>query len=116
MTNRILSMDKHFIEVVNFFQKYSIGLLHTKDVYKWFCDTLPRGKRYNKYIKKQSATYPEWLVSVIAQHYECSKKDVDQYIDLFVMSPHGQQQLQELVSLYGIEPKKLKQLKTLCRE
>ena len=30
--NRFLSMDKDFIEVVNLFQKYSIGLLEPREV------------------------------------------------------------------------------------
>ena len=49
--NRWLSMDKDFIEIVNYFQKYSIGTLEPREVYKWYCDILPRGKRFNKYIK-----------------------------------------------------------------
>ena len=34
--NRLLSMDKEFIEVVNYFQKYSIGILQSREVYKWY--------------------------------------------------------------------------------
>ena len=49
--NRWLSMDLEFIEIVNYFQKYSIGQLKPREVYKWYCDILPKGKRFNKYIK-----------------------------------------------------------------
>ena len=49
--NRWLSMDSEFLEVVNIFQKYAIGTLEPREVYKWYCDVLPRGKRFNKYIK-----------------------------------------------------------------
>ena len=49
--NRWLSMDKDFIEFVNVFQKYAIGTLEPREVYKWYCDILPKGKRFNKYIK-----------------------------------------------------------------
>ena len=48
--HRWLSMDEEFIEVVNYFQKYAIGTLEPREVYKWYSDFLPRGKRYNKYI------------------------------------------------------------------
>ena len=51
--NRWLSMDKDFIEIVNVFQKYAIGTLESREVYKWYCDVLPKGKRYNKYIKSK---------------------------------------------------------------
>ena len=49
--NRWLSMDRDFIGVVNLFQRFSIGLLKPREVYKWYCDVLPKGKRFNKYIK-----------------------------------------------------------------
>ena len=56
IVNRWLSMVNDFIEIVNFFQKYSIGLLEPKDTYKWYCDVLPKGKRFNRYIKGKVIT------------------------------------------------------------
>ena len=59
--NRWLSMDKEFIEIVNYFQKYSIGTLESREVYKWYCEVLPKGKRFNKYIKgKKDKKYDDW--------------------------------------------------------
>ena len=52
--NRWLSMDEEFIEVVNYFQKYAVGTLEPREVYKWYSDFLPNGKRYNKYIKSKN--------------------------------------------------------------
>ena len=49
--NRFLSMDTEFIEAVNMFQKYSVGTLESKDVYEFYRNLLPKGKRFNKYIK-----------------------------------------------------------------
>ena len=57
--NRWLSMDEEFIEVVNYFQKYAIGTLEPREVYKWYSDFLPTGKRYNKYIKSKKDKAPE---------------------------------------------------------
>ena len=51
MINRWLSMDEEFVEIVNYFQEYAIGTLEPREVYKWYCDVLPKGKRFNKYIK-----------------------------------------------------------------
>ena len=50
--NRWLSMDENLIQVVNYFQKYSIGLLEPRDTYKWYCNIIPKQKRFNKYIKR----------------------------------------------------------------
>ena len=64
--NRWLSMDREFIEIVNFFQKYSIGLLEPKDTYKWYRDILPKGKRFNRYIKgKKQVKYDVELVDIL---------------------------------------------------
>ena len=49
--NRFLSMNKDYIEIVNYFQKYSVGLLESKEIYKWYCNMLPKKKQWNKYIK-----------------------------------------------------------------
>ena len=49
--NRWLSMEPEFIEIVNYFQKLAIGTLEPREVYKWYCEILPKGKRFNKYIK-----------------------------------------------------------------
>ena len=65
IVNRWLSMDTDFIEIVNFFQKYSIGLLKPKEVYKWYCDVMPKGKRFNKYIKgKKQMKYNKELINM----------------------------------------------------
>ena len=81
--NRWLSMDKDFLEIVNFFQKYSIGTLEPREVYKWYCDMLPRGKRFNKYIKgKKDKKYNTELIDIMVQHFECSKSQVKDYLDL----------------------------------
>ena len=67
--NRWLSMDKDFIEIVNVFQKYAIGTLEPREVYKWYCDVLAKGKRFNKYIKgKRDKKYDNELVNIISNH------------------------------------------------
>ena len=81
--NRWLSMDKDFIEFVNVFQKYAIGTLEPCEVYKWYCDILPKGKRFNKYIKgKRDKKYDKELIDIITNHFECSKLQTQEYLGL----------------------------------
>ena len=104
--NRWLSMDNDFIEVVNFFQKYSIGLLEPKDTYRWYCDVLPKGKRFNKYIKgKGQKKYNKELVETVCKYFEVSKKECIGYIELMKKN-----ELKYLLELYGKEPKQIKKL------
>ena len=81
--NRWLSMDKDFIEIVNVFQKYAIGTLEPREVYKWYCDILPKGKRFNKYIKgKKNKKYDPELVDIICKDFECSKLQTKEYLSI----------------------------------
>jgi len=104
--NRWLSMDKDFIEIVNYFQKYSIGTLESREVYKWYCDMLPRGKRFNKYIKgKKDKKYNTELIDIMVMHFECSKSQVKDYLDLI-----HKDELIEILEKYGMNEKTIKRL------
>ena len=104
--NRWLSMDKDFLEIVNYFQKYAIGTLEPREVYKWYCDMLPRGKRFNKYIKgKKDKKYNTELIDIMVQHFECSKSQVKDYLDLI-----AKDELMEILEKYGMNEKTIKRL------
>ena len=104
--NRWLSMDKDFIEIVNYFQKYSIGTLEPREVYKWYCDMLPKGKRFNKYIKgKKDKKYNSELIDIMVTHFECSKSQVKDYLDLIAKN-----ELIEILEKYGMNEKTIKRL------
>ena len=104
--NRWLSMDKEFLEIVNYFQKYSIGTLEPREVYKWYCDMLPRGKRFNKYIKgKKDKKYNTELIDIMVTHFECSKSQVKDYLDLI-----AKDELMEILEKYGMNEKTIKRL------
>ena len=104
--NRFLSMDKDFIEVVNVFQKYSIGILESKEVYKFYSDILPTNKKFTKYIKsKKLEKYNEELINILKNHFECSKLQTKQYLELI-----SREELKEILEMYGTESKKVKKL------
>ena len=104
--NRWLSMDEEFIEVVNYFQKYSIGTLEPREVYKWYSDFLPKGKRFNKYIKgKKDKKYDPELVDIICKDFECSKTEAKQNLSLI-----SQEQVTHILEKYGTDPKKIKSI------
>ena len=97
--NRWLSMDKDFIEFVNIFQQYAIGTLEPREVYKWYCDVLPQGKRFNKYIKgKRDKKYDKEMINIISNHFEVSKKETKIYIDLLEKN-----EIREIFKMYGVK-------------
>jgi len=102
--NRWLSMDEEFIEVVNYFQKYAIGTLEPREVYKWYSDFLPKGKRFNKYIKgKKDIKYDPKLLNIMCTHFECSKLQVKEFLQLI-----SKENLKEILVMYGTDDKKIR--------
>ena len=96
---RWLSMDIDLIEIVNIFQKYAIGTLEPREVYKWYCAVLPKGKRFNKYIKgKRDKKYDKEMIDIISSHFEVSKQETKTYIDLL-----DKQQIKEIYKMYGVK-------------
>jgi hypothetical protein len=104
--NRWLSMEPEFIEIVNYFQKLAIGVLEPREVYKWYCEILPKGKRFNKYIKgKKDKKYDSELISLLTHHFECSKVEVKQHLKLI-----DKIELKEILEKYGKDEKTIKRL------
>ena len=104
--NRWLSMDKELIQIVNYFQKYSIGLLEPRDTYMWYRDIIPKKKRFNKYIKgKKAMKYDSELITTICKYYETSKNECIEYIEMM-----DKKQLTSILELHGKEPKQIKKL------
>ena len=104
--NRWLSMDKDFIEIVNIFQKYAIGTLEPREIYKWYCSVLPSGKRFNKYIKgKMDKKYNKELIKILCNHFECSKLQIQEYLELI-----DKEELKSILEMYGLDKKKVKRL------
>ena len=97
--NRFLSMDKELIEIVNMFQPYAIGTLEPKDVYEFYRNLFPKGKRYNKYIKgKRDKKYDKELLELVSKHFEVSKNESKSYIDLL-----SRKDIKELYKKYGVK-------------
>ena len=104
--NRFLSMDKEFIEIVNMFQPYAIGSLEPKDVYEFYLNLFPKGKRFNKYIKgKKDKKYDNELIDILVNHFECSKSDIKEYLELI-----DKDELKYILEMYGTEKKKIRKL------
>jgi hypothetical protein len=110
--NRFLSMNKDYIEIVNYFQKYSIGLLESKEIYKWYCSMLPKKKQWNKYIKgKREKKYDSWVIDIVKKHYAIGKKECIGCLELLYQTKEGKSNLKEILELYGTDPKEIQKLR-----
>jgi hypothetical protein len=107
MMNKFLSMNPHQLPFVNELQKYTVSPeLH----YAFFSRVIPRGRQFNKYIKSAKETkYESWLVEIVAKHFQVSKKEALDYLDIYYEKSKGELRL--LCEMYGIDKKYLKSAK-----
>ena len=109
MINRWLSMNMDFVELVNEFQKYTIGQLSSKETYKLYLDFLPKQKQFNKYIKgKKAEKYNPELVELLSKHFLISEKEAMEYLDM--SQELSLNTLKETVKKYGKTDKEVEKL------
>lgn len=110
LINRWLSMNYELIEIVNEFQKYTIGILSPKESYQLYYDILPKKKFYSKYVKgKKQDKYNSKLVELFAKHYTCSGTDAMEYLDILSVT-NNTADIERIIKLYGKNDKEVKQL------
>lgn len=111
LINRFLSMNSDLIELVDEFQKYTIGTLAPREVYKFYCDLLPKKKMFFKYVKgSKEEKYNDKLIEYISRYYECSHQEAIEYLDIFMGTKGLQAQLNTLLQKYGLSEKEIKKL------
>ena len=109
MVNRWLSMNSDVTEIINFVQKYYS--LDKKIHYKMLSDILPKQKLFTKYVKgKKVDKHNSELVTIIAKHYETSRKEAKLRIEMHRHFNNGIETLTEILRSYGKTEKEIKRL------
>ena len=105
MIHRFLSMKMEWVELVNELQKYN---LQPKELYKLYTNVLPKGKQWLKYVKRRNQMeHPNWLINIVANHEEVSKKEAKEMIEMYMLTEGGMLELGQLAQKWGVEPKKI---------
>lgn len=79
MIHKFLSMNPDFIELVNMVQKYDN--LTNQQVYTIYSSLIPKNNIFLKFIKGKKAKLPADELTYLAQYFECSVSEVQDYID-----------------------------------
>ena len=104
MVNRFLSMNMGLLELVNDLQKFTIGQLSPRDVYKMYFDFLPKKKTWDKYIKgKKDDKYNSNVLEYLAKYYQVSQREVRDYIEIL-----SKDDITEILLKYGLDKKEVK--------
>ncbi len=107
MIHRFLSMNSDWLSLTNYVQKFT--QLDDSEVYKIYCDMIPSGKKWLKYVKAaKQEKYADWLIELICKEFEVSKKHSVEYLDYFHSGIISKRELAMIVGKYGIEPKLIK--------
>ena len=110
LINRWLSMNMELIEIVNEFQKYTIGILSSKETYQLYYDILPKKKFYSKYVKgKKQDKFNKELVEIFSMHYKCGKDEAIEYLDILTVTGKLSD-IERIIKLYGKSDKEVKSL------
>lgn len=106
MINRWLSMNMDLLPIVNELQKYTIGTLKARDVYKLYLDFLPKRKTFDKYIKgKKEGKYKKELLGYLSKWYGVSTREVIDYLELL-----KKDEVIGILKKYGLTDKEAKKL------
>ena len=79
MIHKFLSMNPDFIELVNMVQKYDN--LTNQQVYTIYSSLIPKNNVFLKFIKGKKSKLPADEIVYLAQYFECSVSEVQDYID-----------------------------------
>ena len=103
MIHRFLSMNRDFLEIVNFVQDYPPQ--EKKSIYSIYREYIPKNNKWNKYIKSTKKQPNNDLVQIISDYYACSKKETKEYLNIL-----DNQSVISILNQLGIENKDQKQL------
>ena len=104
MVNRFLSMNIGLLELVNELQKFTIGQLSPRDVYKMYLDFLPKRRSFDKYIKgKKDDKYNSNVLEYLAKYYQVSQREVRDYLEIL-----SKDDITEILLKYGLDKKEIK--------
>jgi Uma2 family endonuclease len=111
MIHRFLSMNPDWIEVLSEIQPYT-QVLEPKQLYLALIGIIPKGKYYLKYTKgKGENKYEGWLIDLLKQDFQCSQKEVEEYLEILYSTRQGRENIKYICEKYGIDTKEITKLK-----
>lgn len=109
MLLRVLSMDENIIEEMSFVSKY-FQTIPNEQFYKLLIDIVPKGRKFNKYIKGTGEDINKSIIECICKKFNIGEKDARDYYKVFISSEKGIQDLISLVEGFGYSEKEIENL------
>jgi len=103
MVHRFLSMSPEYIEFVNLVQTFPYS--DKKKIYNIYLYMIPKKNMFLKYIKSSKKKKQESLLKHVANYFECSLGEAEEYIDILRESG-----VKSILTKLGVEEKEQKKL------
>lgn len=103
MIHRFLSMNPEYIEFVNLVQTFPYS--DKEKIYSIYLYMIPKNNMFFKYIKSSKKKKQESLLKHIANYFECSFGEAEEYIDILRESG-----VKSILTKLGVEEKEQKKL------
>jgi hypothetical protein len=104
MIHKFLSMNPKYIETVNYIQ--GLNFKDNQKLYEVYCFMIPKSKNtYSPYIKSNTKKASPEASQQVAEYFECSISEADEYISLT-----DTKWLENILTVKGIDEKDIKKL------
>jgi hypothetical protein len=104
MVHRFLSMNPKYLDIVNYVQ--GLNIQDSKKLYEVYCFMIPQSKNtYSTYIKSNTKKASPEVTQYVAEYFECSLKEAEEYINLT-----DKKWLENILTAKGTDEKQIKKL------
>ncbi len=100
MIHRFMSMNKDYIEVVNYVQE--MPPQEKRMIYNIYREFIPKNNQWNKYIKSKIKQPSKELLEKLSSYWECSKIEAKDYMNLLDIK-----QIRRILEDQGLEKKEI---------
>ena len=109
MILRALSMDNEIVQEMAFLYRY-FHLIPSERFYQLLISLVPKNMRWVPWIKTKVIKHSPELLTIVSNHYDISKRQANEYINVLISNEDGIEKLVDLCKLMGISDKEIESL------
>jgi len=80
--NKALSFNPNYLDIINLVQKYSVGQITQKEVFKIYFSLLPSKFKFYKWIKGKNEKKDKEKAEYLAMHFNVSTREAYDYLNI----------------------------------
>lgn len=109
MLLRALSMDDDVLPEMAFLYRY-FDKIPSPQFYKLLIGLVPRGTHWVPWIKAKVVKHSPDLLNLVSKHYQISKRQANEYINVLVATEEGLLRLIDLCKMTGLDDSEVEKL------